>query len=93
MGCGLLPEVLGGAADGVGNMDQGVGEWRGVTLLDPGVGRNVDPGPLAHLLLGEVVVQAYVADLLAQLPAAGEDPFVGRVGRDTRPRSRPHDQL
>jgi hypothetical protein len=67
-------------ANRVGDADQCVEEWARVTLLDAAVRREVDPGPSAHVVLGEVVVLAHTADLLPHLAAADDDPFVGRSG-------------
>lgn len=47
-------------------------------LLNAAIRRDVNAGPSAHIELGQVVVFAYAADLIAHLAAAGEDPVVGR---------------
>lgn len=51
-----------------------------MSLFDPAVRRDIDPGPAAYVGLSEVEVLARTTNLFSHLAAAGEDPFVGRGG-------------
>src|SRR5690606_28899194 len=75
-----LHEVGERAADRLGDADQGVELRRGVALLDPAVRRDVDAASAADVVLRHVAVLADVADLVAHLPASGDDPVVGWGG-------------
>lgn len=55
-----------------------------MALLDAAVRGHVEPGPVAHRLLGQVVVLADAADLVSQLAATGKYP-VGGWGRARHP--------
>lgn len=51
-----------------------------MALLDAGERSYIDPGPLAHLALAEVVLESHATDLRAHSAAAGDDPVVGWGG-------------
>lgn len=49
-----------------------------MSLLDAAVVREGHAGPEGHLLLGEVRVQTYSPDALADGPASGDDAVAGQ---------------